>query len=262
MKRRDFMAAAGTAGLASVATSIAPARGEASTSDGKEYFELRRYRIESDAQQQQVTKFYGDVAIPAFNRAGIKPVGVFSPTEDDSKDLFVLLPHSCPVTLITARHALSADEAYLKAGESFLNAPPEEPGFARIESSLLRAFDKMPKMELPTKAETRIFQLRIYESHSPDAARRKIDMFNAGGEIALFHHVGLTPVFFGEALIGTKLPNLTYMLGFDNREAGEAAWKKFLADPEWTKLKAVEEYKKTVSNITNIYLKPAACSQI
>ena len=87
-------------------------------------------------------------------------------------------------------------------------------------------------------------------------------LFEAGGEIEIFQRVGLAPVFFGEALIGTKLPNLTYMLGFDNREASDTAWDVFRADPAWIKLKAVQKYKETVSNITNIYLTPAACSQI
>ena len=264
MKRRDFIAAACTAGAASLATSIVPARGEAAEGEGKEYYELRRYLIESDEQQQQVTEFFGKVAIPALNRAGIKPIGVLTPTEENKeiKDVFVLIPHSCPVALITAKHALCADEEYLKAGESFLNPPFDQPAFARVESSLLLAFDELPKMELPAKAETRIFQLRIYESHSADAAVRKIDMFNAGGEIALFKRVGLTPVFFGEALAGTKLPNLTYMLGFDNRDVADEAWTKFRKDPAWIALKGIEKYKKTVSNITNIYLKPAAGSQI
>jgi hypothetical protein len=262
MKRRDFISAACTAGLASVATSMTTARGASSAEDGKQYYELRRYLIESDEQQQQVTTFFRDVAIPAMNRAGIKPVGVFVPTEDDLRDVFVLLPHSCPATLISAKHALLADEAYLKAGESFLNPPLKEPAFARMESSLLLAFDELPELEIPAEGNTRVFQLRIYESHSPDAAVRKIHMFNEGGEIALFKRVGLTPVFFGEALVGTKLPNLTYMLGFENREAGDEAWKRFLADPEWTKLKGVEKYKQTVSNITNIWMKPADGSQI
>ena len=52
------------------------------------------------------------------------------------------------------------------------------------------------------------------------------------------------------------------MLGFENREAGDAAWKRFLSDPQWLELKADSYYKDTVSNITNIFLHPADCSQI
>jgi hypothetical protein len=51
-------------------------------------------------------------------------------------------------------------------------------------------------------------------------------MFNEGGEIAIFRRTGLAPVFFGEALVGSKIPNLTYMLGFDDMEALEKGWPR------------------------------------
>jgi len=87
-------------------------------------------------------------------------------------------------------------------------------------------------------------------------------MFNEGGEMAVFRDVGMPPVFFGETLVGNKVPNLTYMLGFDDMAAKEAGWKKFLGDPRWDKLKKDPQYKDTVSGITNIMLRPAACSEI
>ena len=93
-------------------------------------------------------------------------------------------------------------------------------------------------------------------------AKRKIEMFNEGGEIALFRAAGMNPVFFGESIIGSKMPNLTYMLGFDDPEAQETGWKKFLDDPEWKKLSSDPYYEDTVSNITNLMLRPAESSQI
>ena len=52
------------------------------------------------------------------------------------------------------------------------------------------------------------------------------------------------------------------MLGFDNPDAMEKGWEAFLSDPAWLELKADAAYNDTVSNITNILLQPAACSQI
>ena len=88
-------------------------------------------------------------------------------------------------------------------------------------------------------------------------------MFNTA-EIAIFRRVGLNPVFFGESLTGSLVPNLTYMLGFDDDEQRKQNWKKFGGDPEWRKLRAIPEYmdKNIVSNITNVMLKPAPYSQI
>ena len=96
-------------------------------------------------------------------------------------------------------------------------------------TSLLAAFAGMPKLDVPPAAlehRPRIFELRVYESHSKKANLTKIKMFNEG-EIAIFRRTGLRPVFFGETLIGSRLPNLTYMLTFDNVEQREKNWSAF-----------------------------------
>jgi len=165
-------------------------------------------------------------------------------------------------SVVTATDRVMADPDYLKAGEAVLDAPITDPAYLRRESSLLVAFDAMPKLEVPTTKPTRVLQLRTYESHSVMKGRKKVEMFNKGGEIAIFRRVGMNPVFFGEALIGSKLPCLTYMLGFDDKEAQDKAWAAFRDDPAWLELKAKDEYKDTVSNITNLVLRPSPASQI
>ena len=77
--------------------------------------------------------------------------------------------------------------------------------------------------------------------HSKKANKKKSEMFNKG-EIEVFRRVGLTPVFFGETMIGTKLPCLTYMLVFENMAAHDANWGKFDGDPEWKKLSSTPGY--------------------
>ena len=125
------------------------------------------------------------------------------------------------------------------------------------------AFEKMKQLEIPSRESSRVLQLRMYESPNIKAGQKKIEMFNKG-EIEIFKRVGLKPVFFGENLTGSRMPNLTYMLGFDDMQQGKAAWKRFVSDPEWKKLRAIPEYsdKRIISHITNIFLRPAACSQI
>jgi hypothetical protein len=65
-------------------------------------------------------------------------------------------------------------------------------------------------------------------------------------------------------MIGSRLPNLTYLLGFENAEAREKAWSTFVADDEWKKLRATPGYTdaEIVSNISNVLLRPAPYSQI
>jgi hypothetical protein len=263
MKRRDFLTAS-TAGIAALGPLAAGLEAHEDVFPGKQFLELRRYSFDDPQKQKAVLQFGADAAIAAVNRAGVEPVGVFTETEAEEDDMgvWVLLPHNSIASAVTLTRKLAADDMFLEAADEYLNRPFSEPLFKRVESSLLLGFDQMPIVECPVKSESRIFQLRVYPSPTELAAYRKVEMFNEGGEIAIFRRVGLTPVFFGETLYGGNMPNLTYMLGFDNEAAKEAAWEKFLSDPAWEALKAEERYKKTVFNISNIMLKPAACSQI
>jgi hypothetical protein len=88
-------------------------------------------------------------------------------------------------------------------------------------------------------------------------------MFNIG-EIEIFRRTGLKPVFFGETVIGAKLPNLTYMLVFDDMAAHDKNWAAFGADPGWKKLSTTPGYTnpEILTNITNVFLRPTAYSQI
>jgi hypothetical protein len=179
--------------------------------------------------------------------------------------MYVLIPHKSAESFATFTDRLRSDADYQKAGAEFINAPATDPPYVRVESSLLHAFEGFSKLEVPaaTAAKARIFELRTYESHSKKASKKKIEMFNTA-EIGIFRRVGLTPVFFGETLIGTRLPNLTYLLTFDDMADREKKWAAFGADEEWQKLRAKPEYTdaEIVSNISNVLLRPAAYSQI
>jgi hypothetical protein len=184
---------------------------------------------------------------------------------------------------MTYQQELSDDAEYAKAAREFLESSFSNPAFARKERGLMRAFAGMPRVESPktTFGDERIFELRIYESHSRIKAQKKIDMFNNAGEIQIFRDTGLTPVFFGETLFGRLMPNLTYMLVFNDMADRDKRWEAFrsserfndMADRDkrweafrsserWAAIKDLEEYKDTVSNITDIILRPAKCSQI
>ena len=262
MKRREFLAVSALAGVVPLGDAAAMHPRDAAE---PEYYELRRYHMLPGARQKVLHGFIGGVAIPALNRAGVGPVGAFTVMYGpNSPTLYLLLPHPNLASVQETRRRLAQDAEYQRAGSSFLNVPLADPAFVRIESSLMRAFDQMPKLEVPPGAaekKPRIFELRTYESHSEPAAMRKVEMFNRG-EIAIFRRTGLRPVFFGEMLIGEKLPNLTYMLAFDDLRARDAAWSAFGPDPEWKKLSADPYYADTVSAISDVILRPTDYSQI
>ena len=124
----------------------------------------------------------------------------------------------------------------------------------------------MPDIAPPPAREgggSHIFELRQYESDNSLTLERKVGMFN-GGEIDIFRKSKMRPVFFGHMLFGSKMPNLVYMLAFDDLEARAKAWGTFVRSPEWTELKNRPGLSdaEIVSNISNSILSGVAGSDI
>jgi hypothetical protein len=175
-----------------------------------------------------------------------------------------LIPYPSLEAFATVTAQLSGDAEYQKAGADYLQVTKANPAFDRIESWFLLAFAGMPKIELAAYSRektARIFELRTYESFSEAKALKKVEMFNAG-EIQVMHEVGLNPVFYGQALIGSNLPHLTYMVSSDSMVAHKAKWGGFGKNAIWNKLKDDPQYKDTVSKSANIFLVPTSYSQI
>jgi len=261
MKRREFLLTTGVVGVSSLAgTAMAGQEGE------QQYLELRKITTLLGNKKKILNNFLRDVEIPALNRLGISPVGVFTVKfGPNDPTLYMLLPHKSLESVATESTRLLADSQFLQDGAEFLDTPISDPNYVRIETMLLKAFEKMPQVHVPDAVKgksSRIFEMRTYESHSRKAAKKKIEMFNKGGEMQIFREAGLHPVFFGETLIGPKMPNLTYMLAFENMKERDKNWSAFSKHPDWKALKAKAEYKDTVSNITDIILRPASFSQV
>ena len=260
MDRREFLAATAVAAVAPL-----PRLDALSQATPRQYVELRRYHLLPGAKQRAFTAFVGDAMIPAMNRAGIGRVGAFTVVYgDNAPSLHLVFAHPTLDSVATLRDRLASDAVYTRAGAGVLDASLSEPSFVRIESTLLRTFESMPLMEAYAGAGTnapRIFELRTYESHSDRAALNKVAMFNAG-EVPIFRRTGLTPVFFGETIVGAKMPNLAYMLAFRDMAARDAAWAAFIKDPDWKTLSADPQYRDNVSAISDIILRPTAYSQL
>lgn len=263
MNRRTFLQASAIAGCAAW-PAVDPASAAAPATVSREFFELRAYTLKP-GKRPLVDGYFQTALIPALNRLGHKPVGVFYENgESDTPTAYLLIRYANLAEYATTGNKLAADTAYQTAAAEYLGVPATDPVYDRIESSLLGGIEGLPGLVMPPQGQKpRLFNLRIYESHNEAAAKKKIEMFNKG-EIDIFRRVGLTPVLFGEALVGSRLPNLTYLLVFDDDAARQAAWNTFRGDPEWVKLKAIPEYedKRIVSKITNKLLTPAPYSQV
>ena len=213
-----------------------------------------RCRTTMDNQRGKLGEFLAKKLVPALKGAGAGPVGLFSTSVGiESPSVLMLVEHD----------SISAFEQCWKKAPAMEGAALP---FQRMEVQLLRGFAGFPAIEVPPAPEGRggrIFELRTYESDTPASLAKKVGMFE-NGEIDIFRKYGLLPVFFGETIAGPRMPNLTYMVAFENFAAREANWKAFGGSPEWTKLKNTPGLSdgETVSNISNQILTPLAGSQI
>ncbi len=264
MKRKEFLASAGLLGVMPFVSGFSSEQpGKKNTN---QFVELIKYQLHPGTRKSMVADFYKNVAIPALNRIGISKVGVFSPVYGpDNLTIYVMIPHESMEAVFVDNEKLLLDKTYTTDGEKFLNAPMSETAFVRMEKSVFRCFNNLPAIELPTdlmNVSSRIYEIRIYESPSMVSAKKKVHMFNEGGEIDIFKKTGLRPVFFGECLSGPAMPNLHYMLAFKDMQERDANWDVFRKSPEWGKLSKDPYYADTVSCITDIILKPEGYSQI
>jgi NIPSNAP len=268
MRRRDFVGSLVTAVMGAATIGPSAAGEQTSTDSPPEFYLWRQYILRNGAAPRRLADYLQNAAIPALNQLGHTPIGVFEVIAGvPGPTAFVLTPLKTLDALSTLETRLSADAGYTKAAVGYIDVTAADPAYVRMETSLLSAFPKFPRIVVPGATANkgpRLFELRTYESASEKAHLLKVKMFEELGEIEIFKRVGLTPVFFSRTLAGPRMPNLVYMLVHDNMAAREKSWDAFRNDPEWRKVAATPGFADAdiVSNITTVLLRPAAYSQV
>ena len=264
MQRRQFLAAS----LATSAMALArDAQAQSAASGGREFYQLRHYKLENGSQTKLTSSYFADALIPALTKMGFGPIGAFSVNlGPETPAYYLLIPSNSVEKLVTADLHLAEDADFQKAAEPWWNAPATANAFLRVESALYVAFEGWPKVTPPEAAATkgkRIYQMRTYESPSYRDHVNKVEMFHKG-EFEFFKESGFHSVFYGDMLIGPRMPCLTYMLSMDSLDQLDTKWAAFSSNPGWKKLSSDPKYsfEPTVSNITNLVLNPLGSSQI
>ncbi|HEY2433951.1 MAG TPA: NIPSNAP family protein [Vicinamibacterales bacterium] len=231
-------------------------------------YEWRQFSMRTGPAGRRLDDYLQAALIPALNRLGHAPVGVFQVTFGlPTPTTCVLTPFASADGLVRRDAALDADAEYVRAAAAYLDAAAGDPAYVRQEVSILSAFPQFPAIAVPAATASkgaRIFELRTYESPGERAHRAKVKMFAEMGEIDIFKRVGFAPVFFAHTLAGPRMPSLVYMLTHENLAARDRNWAAFAGDADWAKLRQTPGYSdaEIVSNITDILLRPAAYSQI
>ena len=274
MKRRSFLKTS-LAVSASATGAVASRVSAAPAAAAREYYELRSYRLKPGAPRALLESYLEKALLPALDQRGIKHTGVFTELDVNKNagtsaakpdtPVWVLIPHANLDSFARVSADLNNDPAVLKAGADYLQVKKATPAFERLDTWLLLAFKSMPKMEVPAfvrnRVPTRVFEMRDYESHSEVKALTKMAMFDEG-ETEIMRSLGMSPLFFGQALAGPNLPHLRYITCGPDLASHLANWKKFGPDPRWVKMKDLPKYADSTSKNTARFLAPTSYSQI
>lgn len=233
----------------------------------REYYILKNYALVNAQQEKATDQFLSTALLPALKRLKIGPVGVFKSHQKEKDSLmhmYVLIPLKTLQQLEKVDELILTDARFKADGKAFLNAPHDNPPFHRVSTSVLKAFAFMPKLqktEVTGDRKDRVYELRSYESASPALYRNKVQMFNEGGEIALFEELGFNAVFYAEVLAGANQPNLVYMTTFPDMETRDRMWKVFVDSPGWKEMSSDPMYQNNVSHADIMLLYPTPYSE-
>ena len=238
------------------------------TSVAMDYYQVKIYRIDKDSQETLLDQYLQTAYIPALHRLGIEKVGVFKSIEGKNgteRFVMVFIPFTSLTEFEQLETKLSNDKEYLKKGKDYIEAPHDAPPYNRIESILMKSFKSMPHFAVPdldAKPAGRVYEFRSYEGATEQLYERKVEMFNDAGEVELFKKLDFNPVFFAEVISSAHMPHLIYMTTFSDEDSQSARWDAFRVHPDWEKMKVMDRYQNTVSNITKYLMYPTDYSDI
>lgn len=227
----------------------------------REFYQLSVYHIKDKAQESRLDKFLSTAYLPALHRNGIKNVGVFKTLNIDTasdKKVYVFIPFKSLAEFLKISKLLETDKEIGTKGADYLNAAYNDAPYVRIETILMEAFSQAPLMKKPsfdTPKSERIYELRSYESATEKLYRNKVAMFDKE-EVEIFERIGSKPVFYGEVIAGSRMPNLIYLTTYRKMASRTEQWKKFSDDPRWKRVSALPEYQHNVSKNDTKFLVP------
>src|SRR5882757_11147685 len=88
----------------------------------QQWYELRTYIFANDAQRQLTETYLEQAYLPALNRAGLSPIGVFSEWQPQATGkMLLLIPFDSITSFAAINEKLAHDAVYVKAGEAYLD---------------------------------------------------------------------------------------------------------------------------------------------
>lgn len=211
---------------------------------------LETFSLKQGTQPARLHDYFSQAALPALGRVHAGPKIVLEAmVAPQVPQVVMILGFRSIAEFWSVRARLNEDKELEKAFEAWQSGP--EPPFEQQANALLEATDYSPEVVPldPPPTTPRIFELRVYRSPSYQHLKAVHARF-AGPEIKIFHKVGVNPILYTSTVIGPNMPNLTYLIPFENLAAREKAWNAFAADPEWVKARkeSIDQHGQVVSS--------------
>lgn len=228
--------------------------------ESEEVYELRIYVCE-EGKLPDLLKRFREHTVALFEKHGMTNIGYWVPVDEEngaSETLMYLLKHKSRAAAKASFAAFNKDPEWIKVRRA-----SEENG--RIvagapESIFLKMTDYSPEVKVVVEDPERMFELRMYETHPG-----KLDALNARFRehtMKLFSKHGMKHVGYWEPIDPDKGGGemLVYILSHKSKEAGEASFAAFRADPEWIKAKEASEKEGAITlpqpdGVRSIYMK-------
>ena len=228
MVRRSFLQALGTLGASA---------GAAPNPDEKtRFYTLETFFMKNGDQAGRLNDFISQVFLPAARKVHAGPkIFLEALVAAHMPQFLTVMGFAEASEALSIWTKLHQQEGYSKAVERW-EIEPNAP-YEHTSLTLLEAADYSPEIRIaePAKAP-RIFELRVYHSPTWRQLTALHERFS-GPEIRIFHRCGIHPLFYASTVFGTNLPNLTYLIPFDDLAAREKAWNTFAGDAEWLKVR-------------------------
>jgi hypothetical protein len=183
---------------------------------------------------------FRDHTCKLFEKHGMVNIGYWVPMENPENKLVYVLAYPSREAREKSWKAFMADaewQAVVKASEA------DGRLVAKVDSIFLAATDFSPRIKPSAKTPARVFELRTYTA-SAGNLQNLLARFR-DHTLKLFAKHGLTSFGYWvptEAKDGAG-DKLIYILAHKSREAADASFKSFRADPKWVAAKKASEDK-------------------
>ena len=202
-------------------------------------FEMRVYYA-PEGKLDDLNARFRDHTMALFEKHGMQNIGYFMPVDNKDNKLVYFLAYPSREAREKSWKAFFVDPDWQKAYKA-----SEANGklVSKVESYFLQATDYSPEIKPAKGSEPRLFELRTYW-----AAEGKLDALNArfrDHTVRLFGKHGMENLAYWSRMSDQPEADklLVYLLAHKSKEARDASFKNFGADPDWVAARKASEEK-------------------